>query len=95
MIRSTVLSAARRNKGCGEPGRGLSLTSRQAPDRPAADAKRQVCSLVNRSQFDMLRPRRGEGMRWFLSYHTPDHPLAERLKAAIEGKDDPDHAIAD
>jgi len=32
----------------------------------------------------MLRPRRGEGMRWFLSYHTPDHPLAERLKAAIE-----------
>jgi len=25
--------------------------------------------------------------RWFLSYHTPDHPLADRLKAAIERKD--------
>ena len=25
--------------------------------------------------------------RWFLSYHTPDQPLAERLKAAIERKD--------
>ncbi len=25
--------------------------------------------------------------RWFLSYHTPDRPLAERLKAAIERKD--------
>jgi hypothetical protein len=25
--------------------------------------------------------------RWFLSYHSPDQPLAERLKAAIEGKD--------
>ena len=54
---------------------------------PAADAKRQVCSLVHRSQFDMLRPRRDEGMRWFLSYHTPDQELAERLKATIERKD--------
>jgi len=35
----------------------------------------------------MLRPRRDEGMRWFLSYHTPDQGLAERLKAAIERKD--------
>ena len=26
-------------------------------------------------------------MRWFLSYHTPDQGLAERLKAAIERKD--------
>lgn len=25
--------------------------------------------------------------RWFLSYHTPDEPLAARLKAAIEKKD--------
>ena len=25
--------------------------------------------------------------RWFLSYHSPDQALAERLKAAIEGKD--------
>ena len=25
--------------------------------------------------------------RWFLSYHTPDEPLAARLKAAIERKD--------
>src|SRR5580692_1759057 len=25
--------------------------------------------------------------RWFLSYHSPDHALAERLKAAIECKD--------
>jgi formylglycine-generating enzyme required for sulfatase activity len=25
--------------------------------------------------------------RWFLSYHSPDQPLAERLRAAIEGKD--------
>ena len=25
--------------------------------------------------------------RWFLSYHSPDQPLAERLKAAIEYKD--------
>ncbi len=25
--------------------------------------------------------------RWFLSYHSPDQSLAERLKAAIERKD--------
>jgi formylglycine-generating enzyme required for sulfatase activity len=25
--------------------------------------------------------------RWFLSYHSPDHALAERLKAALESKD--------
>src|SRR5271156_1756878 len=25
--------------------------------------------------------------RWFLSYHSPDQALAERLKAAIEHKD--------
>src|ERR1700689_5507174 len=25
--------------------------------------------------------------RWFLSYHSPDHALAERLKAAIERRD--------
>ena len=25
--------------------------------------------------------------RWFLSYHSPDQMLAERLKAAIERKD--------
>src|SRR5215472_15215008 len=25
--------------------------------------------------------------RWFLSYHSPDRALAERLKAAIEGHD--------
>src|ERR1700735_5465314 len=25
--------------------------------------------------------------RWFLSYHSPDHALAERLKTAIESKD--------
>lgn len=25
--------------------------------------------------------------RWFLSYHSPDYALAERLKAAIEHKD--------
>jgi hypothetical protein len=25
--------------------------------------------------------------RWFLSYHSPDHELAERLKAAIERRD--------
>jgi formylglycine-generating enzyme required for sulfatase activity len=25
--------------------------------------------------------------RWFLSYHSPDHALAERLKAALERKD--------
>jgi hypothetical protein len=27
--------------------------------------------------------------RWFLSYHSPDQALAERLKAAIEHKDSP------
>jgi hypothetical protein len=26
--------------------------------------------------------------RWFLSYHSPDQPLAERLKAAIERRDE-------
>ena len=26
--------------------------------------------------------------RWFLSYHSPDEALAERLKTAIERKDD-------
>jgi formylglycine-generating enzyme required for sulfatase activity len=32
--------------------------------------------------------RRGPGMRrWFLSYHSPDQALAERLKAALERKD--------
>src|SRR6202011_5662736 len=32
--------------------------------------------------------RRGLCMRhWFLSYHSPDQALAERLKAAIEQKD--------
>jgi hypothetical protein len=25
--------------------------------------------------------------RWFLSYHSPDHALAERVKTAIERKD--------
>ena len=25
--------------------------------------------------------------RWFLSYHSPDQPLAERLKAALERRD--------
>src|SRR5271165_1567371 len=36
----------------------------------------------------MLRPRGGERMqRWFLSYHSPDEKLAERLKGAVEGKD--------
>jgi hypothetical protein len=25
--------------------------------------------------------------RWFLSYHSPDRALAERLKAALERKD--------
>ena len=25
--------------------------------------------------------------RWFLSYHSPDQALAERLKAALERKD--------
>ena len=25
--------------------------------------------------------------RWFLSYHSPDHPLAERLKSELERKD--------
>jgi hypothetical protein len=25
--------------------------------------------------------------RWFLSYHSPDHALAERLRAAIERQD--------
>ena len=25
--------------------------------------------------------------RWFLSYHSPEQALAERLKAAIERKD--------
>ena len=25
--------------------------------------------------------------RWFLSYHSPDQALAERLKAAVERKD--------
>jgi hypothetical protein len=28
-----------------------------------------------------------EGPRWFLSYHSPDHALAERLKTAIERND--------
>src|SRR5271165_1693743 len=68
-------------------GRNRRGRKRGAVLAPAADAKRQVCSLVHRSQFDMLRPRRDEGMRWFLSYHTPDQGLAERLKAAIERKD--------
>jgi formylglycine-generating enzyme required for sulfatase activity len=31
--------------------------------------------------------------RWFLSYHTPDEALAERLKAAIERKDPSSHVF--
>jgi formylglycine-generating enzyme required for sulfatase activity len=31
--------------------------------------------------------------RWFLSYHSPDRPLAERVKAAIERKDLESHVF--
>jgi hypothetical protein len=31
--------------------------------------------------------------RWFLSYHSPDQTLAERLKAAIERKDSDSRVI--
>lgn len=31
--------------------------------------------------------------RWFLSYHTPDEPLAARVKAAIERKDSASHVF--
>jgi hypothetical protein len=32
--------------------------------------------------------KHGFGMRrWFLSYHSPDEALAERLKAGLERKD--------
>ena len=31
--------------------------------------------------------------RWFLSYHSPDHAMAERLKAAIERKDADSHVF--
>jgi formylglycine-generating enzyme required for sulfatase activity len=33
------------------------------------------------------RVRNESSFRWFLSYHTPDQAMAERLKAAIERKD--------
>jgi hypothetical protein len=31
--------------------------------------------------------------RWFLSYHSPERVLAERLKAAIESKDKDAHVF--
>ena len=31
--------------------------------------------------------------RWFLSYHSPDQPLAENLKLAIERKDSDSHVF--
>jgi hypothetical protein len=31
--------------------------------------------------------------RWFLSYHSPDQALAERLKAAVERKDTDAHVF--
>lgn len=31
--------------------------------------------------------------RWFLSYHTPDEPLAARVKAALENKDPASHVF--
>jgi Trk K+ transport system NAD-binding subunit len=31
--------------------------------------------------------------RWFLSYHSPDEALAERLKAALERKDTDAHVF--
>jgi hypothetical protein len=31
--------------------------------------------------------------RWFLSYHSADQALAERLKAAIERKDSASHVF--
>jgi len=31
--------------------------------------------------------------RWFLSYHSPDQALAERLKAALERKDTSSHVF--
>ena len=31
--------------------------------------------------------------RWFLSYHSPDQALAERLKAALERKDSDAHVF--
>ena len=63
----------------GHDAQGFVGVSRGAPNiRPLADCA--GCAI--------LRLARGQGMtRWFLSYHTPDRALAERLKAAIEGND--------
>jgi len=36
---------------------------------------------------EMLQSELVPMTRWFLSYHSPDQALAERLKAAIEAKD--------
>jgi hypothetical protein len=54
--------------------------SKQAPPRRAAGA--------SRAKSPPAKPAAASGKkRWFLSYHSPDQALAERLKAAIEHKD--------
>ena len=55
---------------------------------PRRLADRQGRPVILPSLRAILRLDGGERMpRWFLSYHSPDQPLAERLKGAIERKD--------
>ena len=53
------------------------------PSRCAFGAKRTWLDLLLAQLLSNGCPMR----RWFLSYHSPDQALAERLKAAIERKD--------
>src|SRR6202167_5401185 len=48
----------------------------------SAASRRQLVSLVPNGSDLVARMS-----RWFLSYHSPDQALAERLKAAVERKD--------
>src|ERR1700691_3603697 len=48
----------------------------------SAASRRQLVSLVPNGSDLVARMS-----RWFLSYHSPDQALAQRLKAAIERRD--------
>src|SRR6266403_2115576 len=52
-------------------------------DLPVADCGLVSLSHTRNKSFDSVFSMR----RWFLSYHSPDGALAERVKAAIERKD--------
>ena len=67
---------------------GFRSFGRQSRKASFAQTNRRASTVVYPEVSYMLLVGGGERMtRWFLSYHSPDRPLAERLKSAIERKD--------